>query len=59
MSTEPDLSSASSETVTKSDEQKAFLFLAVLLAPILSFVLVGSYGFLIWMSQLLFGPPGH
>lgn len=59
MSTEPDLTSASTDAITKSDEQKAFLFLAVLLAPILSFVLVGSYGFLIWMSQLLLGPPGH
>ena len=45
--------------VSKSDERRTFFFLAVLLAPILSIVLVGGYGFLIWMSQLLLGPPSH
>ncbi|WP_350335953.1 periplasmic nitrate reductase, NapE protein [Coralliovum pocilloporae] len=38
-------------------ERRAFLFLAVVLAPLISVILVGGYGFLIWMSQLLFGPP--
>ena len=47
------------EGVSKAEERRTFLFLAVLLAPILSFVLVGSYGFAIWMSQIVFGPPGH
>lgn len=45
--------------VSKSEEKRTFFFLAVLLAPILSFVLVGGYGFLIWMSQILLGPPSH
>ncbi len=48
-----------SSVVDKSSELKTFLFLAVLLAPILSIVLVGGYGFIIWMSQLLLGPPSH
>lgn len=47
------------EPVSKSSEMRMFLFLAVLLAPILSVVLVGGYGFTIWMSQLLLGPPSH
>ncbi|MGH1466084.1 MAG: periplasmic nitrate reductase, NapE protein [Cognatishimia sp.] len=40
---------------SKTEERTTFLFLAVLLAPILSVVLVGGYGFAIWMSQLIFG----
>jgi len=43
---------------TKSRELFGFLFLTVILGPILSFVLVGGYGFAIWMYQLLAGPPG-
>ncbi len=39
----------------KSNELKMFLFIAVVLFPVLTAVLVGSYGFVIWMSQLLFG----
>ncbi len=50
---------AARQSVTKAEERRAFMFLAVLLAPILSFVIVGSNGFAIWMSQLVFGPPGH
>ena len=44
---------------SKSEERRVFIFLAVLLAPILSFMLVGGYGFIIWMLQLTFGPPSH
>jgi nitrate reductase NapE len=35
-----------------------FLFLTVVLAPALSIAFVGGYGFLIWMFQLIVGPPG-
>ncbi|WP_370198923.1 nitrate reductase [Roseibium sp.] len=35
----------------------AFILLAVLLAPALSVAIVGGYGFIIWMSQLVLGPP--
>lgn len=35
-----------------------FLFLAVVIWPILSVAVVGGYGFLIWMYQLIAGPPG-
>ncbi|MGC3937289.1 periplasmic nitrate reductase, NapE protein [Roseobacter sp. EG26] len=44
---------------SKAEERRTFVFLAVFLAPILSVVLVGGYGFTIWMSQLLLGPPSH
>lgn len=42
---------------SKQEERRVFLFLVVFLAPILSVVLVGGYGFSIWMLQLVFGPP--
>jgi nitrate reductase NapE len=35
-----------------------FLFLTVLLAPVLAIAIVGGYGFLVWMYQLIAGPPG-
>ena len=34
-----------------------FLFLTVIIAPLVSILLVGGYGFLIWMVQLVAGPP--
>jgi nitrate reductase NapE len=43
-----------SETSKKS-EVKAFLFITVFLFPLVSVAIVGGYGFLIWMSQILFG----
>ena len=39
------------DTTVKSDETKAFLFLTILLAPILAVALVGGYGLLIWLAQ--------
>jgi nitrate reductase NapE len=44
--------------LTRRGERRVFLFIAVFLFPILSIILVGGYGFLIWMTQLIFGPPG-
>ena len=35
-----------------------FLFLAVIIWPILAVAVVGGYGFLVWMYQLVAGPPG-
>jgi nitrate reductase NapE len=42
----------------KAQEFRAFLILSVLLAPVLAFAIVGGYGFLVWMFQLVAGPPG-
>ena len=39
-------------------ETIAFVLLALVLIPILSVIVVGGYGFLVWMQQLVFGPPG-
>ena len=42
---------------SRKDELRTFIFLTVFLAPILAVGLVGGYGFLVWMSHLLTGPP--
>ena len=46
------------DKLQKRRELRAFLFLTILLAPLLSVVIVGGYGFLVWMYQLMAGPPG-
>jgi periplasmic nitrate reductase NapE len=42
---------------TRTEEWRSFLFFTVVMAPVLAVMLVGSYGFLVWMYQLLAGPP--
>jgi periplasmic nitrate reductase NapE len=42
----------------KRGEWLLFLFLTVVLAPALAVAGVGGYGFLVWMYQLIAGPPG-
>ncbi len=43
---------------TKRAELLAFFTLAVLIWPIVAVGVVGGYGFLVWMFQLILGPPG-
>ncbi|SFG44657.1 nitrate reductase NapE [Duganella sp. CF458] len=40
---------------TKAQELKVFLFMTVVLAPILAVATVGGYGFIVWMYQMLTG----
>lgn len=42
----------------KKHELLAFLFLAVVLAPLLAVMIVGGYGFAVWIYQIFAGPPG-
>ena len=42
---------------SRRDEFRVFVILAVLLAPALSIALVGGYGFFVWFTQLILGPP--
>ena len=44
--------------LTKRGERRVFLFIAVFLFPILSVILVGGYGLVIWLMQVFLGPPG-
>lgn len=39
-------------------ELVAFFFLAFVIWPFLAVAVVGGYGFLVWMYQLVMGPPG-
>ncbi len=39
-------------------EITAFLFLTIILWPVLAIGAVGGWGFLVWMYQLIAGPPG-
>ena len=43
---------------SQKSELRAFLFLTVVLAPVVTVAVVGGYGFLVWMLQLINGPPG-
>jgi nitrate reductase NapE len=42
----------------RRDEIRAFLFLALVLAPVLAVIFVAGYGFVIWIWQMIVGPPG-
>ena len=46
------------ENLQKRRELRVFLFLTIVLAPVLSVLIVGGFGFMIWMYQLIAGPPG-
>ena len=43
---------------TRRQELLAFICLALLIWPVVAVGIVGGYGFLVWMWQLVFGPPG-
>ena len=41
----------------KKEETRSFLFLTAVMVPVLSVIIVAGYGFIVWMSQLISGPP--
>ncbi|PZQ11189.1 MAG: periplasmic nitrate reductase, NapE protein [Rhodanobacter denitrificans] len=43
---------------SKRRELQLFLFITVVLFPLLAVAAVAAYGFLVWMWQLINGPPG-
>jgi nitrate reductase NapE len=47
------------ESFTKAQELRSFLFLSVVMAPVLAGAIVAGYGFLVWMYQLVVGLPSH
>jgi len=47
------------ESPTRGQELRSFLFLSVVMAPVLAGIIIVGYGFLVWMLQILTGPPGH
>ncbi|GGO80478.1 nitrate reductase NapE [Marinobacterium nitratireducens] len=42
----------------KSRETRLLVFLLVFLFPMLAVAIVGGYGFIVWILQMLLGPPG-
>ena len=42
---------------TRPEERRSFLFLTVVMAPVLAVMVVGGYGFLVWIYQMFAGPP--
>jgi nitrate reductase NapE len=42
---------------TRQEELRSFLFFTIVMAPVLAVAIVGGYGFLVWMYQLIAGPP--
>ena len=49
---------ATVESFTKKQELRGFLFLAVVMAPVIAGIVIVGYGFLVWTYQLIAGPPG-
>lgn len=43
---------------TRTEELRSFLFLSVVMAPVLAGMFVASYGFIVWIYQMFAGPPG-
>ena len=43
---------------TKTEETRSLVFLTVVVAPMVAVMIVGGYGFIVWMVQILAGPPG-
>jgi periplasmic nitrate reductase NapE len=44
--------------IQKKKELQAFLFLTVVVAPLMAVTVVGGYGLLIWLYQMFAGLPG-
>ena len=42
---------------TRQEELRSFLFFTIVMAPALAVVLVAGYGFIVWMTPLIMGPP--
>lgn len=53
-----DQQAASLPTSRRRNEIITFLVLAFGIWPIVAVGVVGAYGFLVWMFQIIFGPPG-
>jgi nitrate reductase NapE len=42
---------------TRKQELRSFLFLTVVMAPVLTGAIIAGYGFLVWIFQIISGPP--
>lgn len=51
-------SDAGANANTKGSETAAFLLLTVVVIPALTVAFIATYGFVVWISQMISGPPG-
>jgi len=42
---------------SRAEELKAAFIVVGIIIPALTIFFIGSYGFVVWMMQLIFGPP--
>ena len=42
----------------RKEEFRTWLFLSLVMAPVLAVMIVSTYGFVVWFYQLIAGPPG-
>lgn len=42
----------------RTEEFRTWVFLTFVMAPTLAVLVVGGYGLIVWMLQLIAGPPG-
>lgn len=47
----------SEDVIEKHTERRMFLFITIVLFPMVSITLIGGYGLVIWVSQMIWGPP--
>ena len=43
----------------RTEEWRTWLFLTVVLAPVLAVAIVGGFGLAVWLYQLFAGPPTY
>lgn len=43
---------------TRTEELRSFVFLAIVMVPVLAVIGIAGYGFLVWVYQMFAGPPG-
>ncbi|MGI9419181.1 MAG: periplasmic nitrate reductase, NapE protein [Geminicoccaceae bacterium] len=43
--------------VSRGEELRAFFIFTAVLAPLAAIACVGGFGFIVWMLQLIYGPP--
>ncbi|WP_373290901.1 periplasmic nitrate reductase, NapE protein [Marinobacterium nitratireducens] len=53
-----EMQSSTPPEAQKSRETRLLVFLLVFLFPMLAVAIVGGYGFIVWILQMLLGPPG-
>ncbi len=56
-SPEPEQTAPDAESERRR-EFRAFLFLTVVFVPLLAVSVVGGYGLVVWIIQIILGPPG-